>query len=250
MVSYPGTINVNTTVNGTLTVTGNGQFDSNLSTTNDLSVGNASTFVGTVTAQDGITVSAQDLVVSTGNLSVGGNALGVSQPADNNLLAWTYDPSMATTGALLTNGTVYLSALYPARSTNVTKLYFHIGTAGVTATAGQNFVGLYNSAGTLLQSAGVDANVTTTGLQTVTITSQAVTAGSMYWVAMVFNAATAPTIVRGTGVTGVGSLVNVGLTAASFRFATNGTGATALASTITPASNVTATFAGPWAAMS
>lgn len=247
------------TITGNLTVTGNETVGNSLTVNTgalNLTNGAAVNFGNPATTGSDLYLSGTNQLTTDYNLAVAqslnvsGSLAGEPSPVNPHaLLAWTYDPSMATTGALLTNGTIYLSALYPAVSTNVTKLYYHISTAGAAPVAGQNFVGLYNAAGTRLQTTNVDAGVTTTGLQTVTITSQAVTAGSMYWVAMVFNAGTAPTIVRGTGVTGVGNMVNIGLSAASFRFATNATTQTSLPVSITPASNVTATFAGPWAAM-
>jgi len=47
----------------------------------------------------------------------------------------------------------------------------------------------------------------------------------------------------------VGTAVNLGLTAATFRFAMNGTGRTALPASITPSANTATDFAGPWAAV-
>lgn len=47
----------------------------------------------------------------------------------------------------------------------------------------------------------------------------------------------------------MGTAVNLGLTAATFRFAMNGTGRTALPASITPSANTATDFAGPWAAV-
>jgi hypothetical protein len=185
----------------------------------------------------------------TGNLHVTGAALGEVVPANQNLVAWTYDPSSASNSTQVTLGTVYLCAVYVQRTVAITKMYWQVASAtGGTPTSNQNVIGLFNSSGTLLQSAVIDADISSTGLKTATISSQSVTAGSMYWVGFVFNAGTAPTVARTTAVTGTGTLVNVGLTAASFRFAVNGTGQTTLAS-ITPSNNTATTFAGPWAAI-
>lgn len=189
-------------------------------------------------------VSVAGSLTTTGDASVGGslavtsNALGTAQPAVHGFAAWTSDPPGNTNSAVLTGGTVYLSALYIAKAVSITKIYWHVVTAGVTPTANQNVVGIYNSAGTLLQSAVVDSDISSTGLKTTTITSQALTAGSMYWVGFVFNAATIPAIVRATGVTNGSQLVNAGIaSAASYRGATNGTSQTTLPASITPGSN-------------
>lgn len=172
-----------------------------------------------------------------GDLYAAGNALGQANPADHNLIAWAYDPALAINGQLVTNGTVYLVKVHVPVGASATKVYWHVSTVGVTAVAGQNHVGLYSLAGTRLATTGVDADVTSTGLKTTTIASQALATGGDYWVALVFNAATAPTLARSNGLTGAGGLINVGLSPAAYRFATAGTGQTALPASITPGSN-------------
>jgi hypothetical protein len=69
------------------------------------------------------------------------------------------------------------------------------------------------------------------------------------WGALLFNAGTIPTLGRVAGQGGIGTSVNAGLTNATYRYATYGTGQTSLPSPITPASNTTPTFAGPWMAI-
>lgn len=186
----------------------------------------------------------------TGALDVDGYALGETSPDAQNLIAWTYDPTNAVNNIELTGGTVYLAKLHISRDAAITKLYWWMSVAGATPTAGQNFGGLYSSAGTRLATADADATVTATaGLQTLTIASTAVTAGSFVWAALVFNAATRPTIQYGSGATGAGTACNVGLTAATYRYATAGTSQTSLPSSITPASNTASLIAGPWMAI-
>lgn len=198
----------------------------------------ANSLAGTVTVLD-----------TDGNVSAGGAALGVVTPATHGLTAWSFDPVHAVNSSLPTNGTVYLVGIYPAADATITKIYWHVAVAGATPTANQNWVGLYDSTGALLASADVDDSVTDTGVIETTVSATAVTAGSMYWVAMLFNASTGPTISRATGLGSTSELANVGLSAASYRFATNGTSRTTLASTITPANNTGTAFAGPWVAI-
>jgi hypothetical protein len=186
-------------------------------------------------------------VPAAGTLYSSVGALGETLPVNQGMAAWTYDPALAQNSSLLTGGTVYLSKVHISEAVTATKVYWWITTAGATPTAGQNFVGLYDSSGNRLATTNVDADISSTGLKTTTITGQNLTAGSFYWIAMVFNAATAPTIARATGSTGLASAVNAGLTSSTYRFATNGTGQTALPASITPGSNVAAGFAGPWA---
>lgn len=186
-------------------------------------------------------------VPAAGSVYTATGAFGEQLPVNHGMTAWTYDPIAATTGTLVTNGTVYLSKVHIPDDVAITKVYWWVTTAGVTATAGQNWVGLYSPAGTRLATTGVDASITSTGLKTTTIASTNLTAGSFVWVAMVFNAATAPTIARATGNGGLATAVNAGLTSGTYRFATNGTVQTTLPAAITPGSNTAAGFAGPWA---
>jgi len=185
----------------------------------------------------------------TGNLAVTGHALGQDTPAAHGIAAWCYDPALAVNSTTLTNGTLYLTRVNIPADVTVTKLYWWVGNSGSSPVTNQNHAGLYASDGTLLASTNVDAAVSSTGLKTTTISSQALSAGSFYWIGLLFNASVPPTLTRASGWTGVDAAANVGLTAATYRFATNGTGRTALPATITPASNAGTDIAGPWAAV-
>lgn len=166
---------------------------------------------------------------------VGG--LGTPQPSNHGLLAWAYDPQTATNTTVLTAGVQYLVGLYIPYTQAVTKIYWHVGVAGATPTAGQNHVALYDSAGNRVGTANVDADISSTGLKTTTISSTTLQAGQMYWVSFIFNATTVPALVRTTGLAGFGALINAGLSASQYRFATNGTAKTTSPASITPASN-------------
>jgi hypothetical protein len=194
--------------------------------------------------------SAAGLLATDESLDVGAYALSQVQPRNHGLVAWTADPADAGSAQALTNGTLYLSALYVARSVSVSNIYWHVPTAAGAGTATENWVGLYSSAGTLLQSTGVDASVTSTGLKTTAITAQALTPG-LYWVGFLFNCSGSPSQVSLKSQSDTNpTLLNVGLTAATARFALAGTALTALAN-ITPSSNNIASGALPiWAAVS
>jgi len=185
----------------------------------------------------------------SGNLAAAGFALGQDFPAAHGVAAWCYDPALAVNSTQLSSGVLYLTRVNIAAAVNVTKLYWWIGNQGSSPVSGQNQVGLYDSAGTLLASATVDAAISTAGLKTTTITSQALTAGSFYWVGMLFNASVPPTLTRASGWTGVDQAANLGLSVSAYRFATNGSSRTALPASITPGSNVGTDIAGPWAAV-
>jgi hypothetical protein len=186
--------------------------------------------------------------VSAVHLDVTGNALGEATPDNHNLVAWAYDSPSGTTASTAVNGTVYLVKMMVNQACTITKIYWHVGTIGATPTSTQNNVGLYSSAGTRLATTNVDTSISSLGMKTTTITGQALTAGSFVWVGMVFNATTPPSLARCTAIGQFDQLVNVGLTAATYRFAVAGTAQTSLPVSITPASNAIPTFSY-WAAI-
>ncbi|MGW0599969.1 glycosyl hydrolase family 28-related protein [Streptomyces sp. NPDC002776] len=187
--------------------------------------------------------------LSADSLSADASALGAVQPVNHGLAGWAFDPQLALNSSLLTNGTVYLTKIHVSKTQAVTKLNWWVTTVGATPAAGQCQVGLYDSAGTRLAVTTVDADISSTGMKTTTIPSTTLQAGQWYWVAMVFNASTAPTLARATGSAGLATAVNLNLSASAYRYATNGVGQTSLPATINPTANVATGFAGPWAAI-
>ncbi|MEU8682967.1 hypothetical protein [Streptomyces sp. NPDC048611] len=169
----------------------------------------------------------------TGSVTATGRVLGSPQPTDHALKAWAYDPIGCVNSTVCTAGTLYLTAIYLPTAVTASTLYWHAAPAGTGATAGQNWVGIYSSAGSRLAAVGVDSDVSTTGLKTASLSSLSLGAG-MYWVGMLFNGTTPPGMPRTSGLSGAPALVNAGLAGAGLRFATGGTGLTALPSTITP----------------
>lgn len=155
-------------------------------------------------------------------------------PGDYSFITWSHDPSLSITSQAPTSGTIYLVGVYIRRTQSATKLWFANGAAATGATAGQNFIGIYNTAGALLASAGIDSQVASTAnAQSATISSTSLTTG-MYWVAFLANFTGGLTLMRGSN----GGHTNAGLATTSLRFAINGTAQTSLPASITPASNV------------
>jgi hypothetical protein len=123
----------------------------------------------------------------------------------------------------------------PITCTNVVT---YVVAAGTGLTSGQNFAGLYNSAGTLI---AATADQTTPwasgGTKTMALTGGPYSlAAGFYWVALLSNesAGSTPTVLRASNASTSG--VEVGYTVATARAATNGAGTT-LPGSITPASN-------------
>jgi hypothetical protein len=159
-------------------------------------------------------------------------------PADNGLLIVNYDPMLSSAGGVsspVTAGTVYLLKVTCHRAMTVSTLRWAIGVAGAGASSG-SFIGIYNSAGTRLQtSADIAAGLTSIGPQSASITSQALAAGSFYWIGIVVNLATTQPTFRSANT--ANSHINTPMTAANLRVCINGTGQTALPASITPSSN-------------
>jgi hypothetical protein len=190
--------------------------------------------------------SSNGVLTTDNSLDVAQFALGAPQPRSHGAIAWTYDPACVSNGQTIIAGSVYLCAVWVNRAASTTAIHWGNNSVASGVTAGQNFVGLYNSSGTLLASAGIDASVASTGQFATTITSTALTPG-MYWIALLVNAATMPKPYATSNL--ASNLVNFSLTGtpANLRYAINGTGQTGL-SNVTPSAN-TASQVSIWAAL-
>jgi len=171
------------------------------------------------------------------------NGVGVTPntilPSDHGLTAWAYDPATGCNGTITAvNGTMYLSTLSFRVTTTVNKLWYMASTVGSGPVAGQNWMGLYTAAGARVASGSADSLVTLFNAAVgVTLATPYVAPAGKYWVAMLFNATAPPTMSK-TNVSinafGSGAITS----AASYRFATNGTSQTTLPASITPSANV------------
>ena len=192
-------------------------------------------------------------VTAAGSLSATGGILTDGSPftaADAGYLAWNYDAGVVSSASTPTTNVVNLVRINIRQAISVTNVVIGVTTAGSGLTSGQNFAGLYSSAGTLI---GTSADQTTAwgtaGVKSAALAGGpfAVAAGFV-WVAIVSNTGTStPNIFRSAS--GNAAAMNTGFAVATARWASNGTATTALAGTITPASN-TLTGTGYWAALS
>ena len=123
-----------------------------------------------------------------------------------NLKAWTGDIAGASSSQILSSFTgggvlilqgVVISNVPAGGSLTISNILLWLVTVGATLTSGQNFVGLYNSAGTLLgTSADQSTNWTTSPgtLKTTALTTPyVITSPGVYYVALLWNGTTAPT---------------------------------------------------------
>jgi hypothetical protein len=195
---------------------------------------------GPTTAPVTVTRGVQTFGTNGESLDVPENLSGIAQPRNHGLIAWSFPPEHAVSGKAGIAGTLYMARVYVPRPVTVTKIAWGINIAGVSPVGGQNWLCLYNTAGTLLTSFGVDSRVTTTGAWVETVPGVVLTTPGPYWIGFLFNASTMPQIYRGGDLNA--GLLNLNLTNSAFRFAISGTSLTTPPSSVTPGSNASAQF--------
>lgn len=140
-------------------------------------------------------------------------------------------------GQAVTSGTIYLTAVNIRKTTTVSNIWIAMANTQ-PVTAGQCWVGLYNSSGTKLVDVDTSASVNTLGVKTFSVSAQTLPPG-LYWIANVINfSGTAPQVMAGNTTGNTRAIANGALSTSQYRFCTNGIGTT-LPSSITPASNST-----------
>lgn len=189
-------------------------------------------------------MSDLQLQITTNELD---NSSGIWTPEDNGHLAWTMDPYVASSSRAVINGVVQLHMVSVKKAVTVNRFYLSRSGAGTSMTVGQNFIGLYNSAGMLVgQTADQSANfsVALTPLDAPLVIQAAIPAGK-YWVGILANSTgTLPTFLGGPA--GLGAHFNLGTDSSTRRLAQFGAGLTALPASITP-SSMTALIGNPLA---
>jgi hypothetical protein len=179
------------------------------------------------------------------NLDVANNE---HTPADHELIAWNFPTSVVASSTGPTSGTVIMQKVWLRQDTTITNVCMGIGAAGVALTAGQNFAGLYDGAGNRL---GVTADQSAVwnvaGFKQMPLVAPVAVAADAYYVAILSNAATPPTLARGGIITS--SFANANLTATNAAYAIGPAGQTTLPLSITMASR-TLTANSTWSGVS
>lgn len=170
-------------------------------------------------------------------------------PADHAMLLWTADPGVISgSGFQLALGRVYLSKIKVNAPVTVSNMHYHVETAGTSLTAGQCFVGLYDSSGNRVAVSSDQATaMASTGAKTAAFTASAALSVGYYYAAFLANGAgTVPNVSGGSGNSGVASN---NLSTAASRSLNTGTGNTSLPTAITMASQ-SVNIAIRWAGLS
>lgn len=159
-------------------------------------------------------------------------------PADFAWQAWSADPGLLGATAAPVAGQIQLVMVILRATQTITNILTAVSTAGATLTAGQNFLGIYDSTGTLR---GVTADQTTpwgsVGFKSAALTTAITNAAAgVYYVAFLSNGTTPPTFRASTP---NAALANGSAVGAALRFSTNLGAQTTLPGSITLANNAT-----------
>lgn len=161
---------------------------------------------------------------------------GIWVPADDNLAVAAYPVWVSQSTQGMSAGVIYLIKVKVPSPVSVSNIWLFSNGAAGSGTSTGCFVGAYDSTGNRL---GVSADCATAfGTSFNSIKIPLLAAASLIppfaWIAMVSNLSVAqPTLSTAQG---NGNFTNLGLTAATYAYCTNGSG-TSLPSSITPASN-------------
>lgn len=149
-------------------------------------------------------------------------------------VGWNYDPVIgsAVTGPG-TDQQLYMLEVQLPNDATVTNVNLGIGVAGSGFTANRNFVGIYNTAGTLLMGSADQATTwSSAGLAVSPLSSPIALAAGTYFVGFMMQATTKPTLLRTSSTANLGNVLNANQSAEEFRFSTDGTGLTALPASV------------------
>lgn len=163
--------------------------------------------------------------------SGGGSAFGFWSPAANGYLGATADPQLISSGqGAMTAGVLYLGRVKIPDGGLIAAVRVAVSVAGSSLTSGQCLLGLWDTSGALIgYSADLSSTLTSTGVKSVSLTvasgkSLTVSAGTELFCGLLQNGTT-PAQLRGTVSS---AFANDRLSGLGLRFATMGTGQTAL----------------------
>jgi hypothetical protein len=178
-------------------------------------------------------------------------ASGLPTPEDQGLLTWAFDPVHAVSFTATASGVLSLTKVWLRQSVMVTNVLYAVAIAGTGLTAGQNFLGLYDSTGTRVAlTADQTGNMGGTGLITAAFTSPYVASAGFYWVGILTNASgSSPQLAR-AGALAVSNLASAGTSVATRRYGSVGSGQTGLPASFIPSSITAITNGTFWVALS
>lgn len=207
-----------------------------------LEAGPSGTGTGTQVSVDGVPVATLDIDSTPDDLT---NDTAIVYGA----AAMSYQPFSVNSSTAATSGTVYYHKVYVRKATTITNIAHILGAVGVTLTAGQNFVGLYNASGVQLGISADLSSVWATGAsltvpKVIPLVSPVTVQPGIYYVLFLSNGTTPAAFGR----TGSSGPVNGLLTAAEgFRWGIVSTAQTALPSSFSLGGTTAYTLPTWWA---
>lgn len=185
--------------------------------------------------QDG-RITANTNSITTTNVAVAKVQNGNFDATDQGFSAWSGDPILYTgTSGVLVSGTLYMHKIKVTSSFICSNITYVVHAAGITLTAGQNFMALYDPSGNRIAlSADLTAtDFASTGTKTTAWVTPVSLSPGVYYAALLCNATTPVNVVKTATFTNAGAMF-AGLTAATSRASSGGTGLTALTATPDP----------------
>lgn len=179
----------------------------------------------------------------------GADAYASDKPSVHGLQAWTFEPGSAGNTSALTVGRRYLMRVDVPVPITVTALSTYVQTAGAVLTVGQNLAAIYDAAGNRVAITD-DQSVAwaTAGAKDMALTASVALAAGYYYVAVVSNGTTGPTLNRIAA--NAAEPANYGLPVQSARVVVNGsTLQTDMPATLTLALNSFTSALGFWVAL-
>jgi len=152
----------------------------------------------------------------------------------------------------LTGGNIYVMRLVPTGGLIVTNIVMGLGIAGAALTAGQNFAGLYDASGNQIGvTADQSAVWTATGIKTMPLAGGPFAVNQPFvYAVLVSNGTTIPAFTRAAGANVGAGMPNIGTAGSNAPCAINGSGATALPSSLNYANNTPANGQFLWVGLS
>lgn len=148
--------------------------------------------------------------------------------------AQPFAPEMASMSETLASGTIIMTQVNLPVAGTLSTLTAGIFTAGSGLTAGQNFGGLYSTAGSRLAvTADQSAAWATNGEKNMAFTAPYAAAAGTYYLALLSVGTTPITPFRAIGAAASANMINHGLTPATARYTTGPTAQTSLPTAIT-----------------
>ena len=159
-------------------------------------------------------------------------------PADGGLIAWTYDPALTSNTTTIASGVMYLAKVVVRQACTITNLWVYLATGVAGATAGENFLLLYNSTGSTLlgntATTAIDTPIASNGFITHAMASTYAAAAGVYWIGfLVAGTLSAGALARAGGSTILGPNFETGGSSSAWYQAD---GTTGLASSTPPSS--------------